>query len=106
MSDIKNSARTFIVAMDYDDTFTSCPETWSDVIGVLQKAGAEVVCVTFRDKTTPVSNFPGRVYYTGGMAKWKFMHQQGVEVRIWIDDQPALIGENPYRELILPFLET
>lgn len=42
MSDIKGAIRPFGISIDYDDTFTSCHETWTKVIGVLREAGAHV----------------------------------------------------------------
>lgn len=100
MSEIKSAIQPFVVAMDYDDTFTTCPETWTRVIDVLREAGAHVVCVTFRGQADPVTDFPGEVYYTAGTPKWEHMHEKGVHVKIWIDDWPSLIGENPYRILL------
>lgn len=100
MSEIKNAVRPFCISIDYDDTFTSCPDTWTKVINVLREAGASVVCVTFRGVDTPVPDFPGDVYYTGGRPKAEYMHEHGVEVNIWVDDSPELIGESPERRMI------
>ena len=95
ISEIKGAVRPFAVAVDYDDTFTSCPETWTKVIEVLRSAGANVFCVTFRGTDTPITDFPGEVFYTSGRKKWEYMHERQVDVHVWIDDWPALIGENP-----------
>lgn len=100
MSEIKNAVRPFGVAVDYDDTFTTCPETWTKVIDVLREAGARVFCVTFRDPRTPVTDFPGEVFYTSGRWKAEYMYEQQVDVHVWIDDWPMLIGENPERRAI------
>jgi hypothetical protein len=97
MSEIKNAVRPFGVAIDYDDTFTSCPETWTNVIEVLRAAGARVFCVTFRHPRTPIDDFPGEVFYTSGKLKAQYMHEQQVDVHVWIDDWPALIGESAER---------
>jgi len=97
MSELKSAVRPYGIAVDYDDTFTTCPETWTRVIETLRSAGANVFCVTFRGTDTPVTDFPGPVYYTSGQPKWQYMHAQEVDVHIWIDDWPALIGENPER---------
>lgn len=99
MSEIKGAIRPFCVAMDYDDTFSTCPETWSAVIAVLRAAGARVFCVTFRRPDMPVTNFPGEVFYTSGQLKADFMHALREEVKVWIDDRPELIGENPDRRM-------
>lgn len=97
-SEIIGAVRPFCVAVDYDDTFTSCPKTWTRVINVLREAGANVFCVTFRKPEHQITDFPGHVYYTAGRPKWEFMHEQGVHVHVWIDDWPALIGESPMRK--------
>jgi hypothetical protein len=97
VSELKEAVRPYGIAIDYDDTFSTCPETWGKVIDVLRAAGAHVFCVTFRTPDRVVTDFPGEVFYTAGRQKWEYMHDQQVDVHIWIDDQPALIGENPYR---------
>jgi len=99
-SQIKSAVRPFMIAMDYDDTFTSCPETWTSVINVLRRAGAHVVCVTSRTPEMKVRDFPGNVFYCSGKPKSQAMHEQGIEIKIWIDDQPEYIGENPDRLLL------
>jgi hypothetical protein len=96
-SEMKTAVRPLGIAIDYDDTFTTCKETWTKVIEVLRASRANVFCVTFRDPSTPVTDFPGKVYYTGGKRKWQYMYDNQIDVHIWIDDWPALIGENPYR---------
>jgi hypothetical protein len=98
VSEIKGAARPFTIAVDYDDTFTSCPETWTAVIDVLRKAGANVFCVTYRKPSMPVTDFPGEVFYTSGRAKADFMWEEHrTLVRVWVDDMPEIIGENPMR---------
>jgi len=99
MSEIKNAVRPFCVAVDYDDTFSTCPETWSKVVDVLRAAGANVFCVTFRHTAMPVRDFPGKVFYTNGQLTADFMHALKQDVHVWIDDRPELIGENPERRM-------
>lgn len=107
-SEIKGAVRPFCVAVDYDDTFSTCPETWTGVINVLRAAGANVFCVTFRKPSMPVTDFPGKVYYTGGVLKAEYMHEIQQDVHVWIDDRPELIGEYPerrmFREMMRPAL--
>ena len=98
MSELKNAIRPMGIAIDYDDTFSTCPETWTKVIEILRASNANVFCVTYRKETSdPITDFPGQVYYTGGRPKWEFMHEKQIDVHIWIDDWPALIGEDPRR---------
>lgn len=96
-SAIIGAVRPFGVSIDYDDTFTSRPKTWTAVITVLRNAGARVVCVTSRKPETPVSDFPGEVFYCSGRPKAEVMHENGVDIHVWIDDQPEYIGLNPER---------
>lgn len=99
MSEIKGAVRPFCVAVDYDDTFSTCPETWGRVVDVLRAAGANVFCVTFRRPTLPVTDFPGDVFYTSGQLKADYMHAAKQDVHVWIDDRPELIGEDPNRRM-------
>ena len=96
-SEMRTAVRPLGIAIDYDDTFTTCKETWTKVIEVLRASRANVFCVTTRGRDTPVTDFPGEVYYCNGKPKWQYLHELQVDVHIWIDDQPALIGEHPYR---------
>ena len=82
MSEIIGAVRPFCVAVDYDDTFSTCPKTWTKVIDVLRAAGALVFCVTFRPPTMPVTDFPGVVYYTAGQLKADFMHEMKQDVHV------------------------
>ena len=98
-SEIKGGSR-FCVAMDYDDTFTSCRETWTNVINALRCAGAEVVCVTSRTPEMKITDFPGEVFYCSGRQKAEVMREHGIRVRVWIDDAPEYIGQDPDRLLL------
>jgi len=100
MSEIIGAVRPFGVSVDYDDTFTSCPETWTRVIGVLREAGARVVCVTSRYPEMVVDDFPGEVFYCSGRPKREVMHENQVDIHVWIDDQPEYIGQDPNRLLL------
>lgn len=106
MSEIKDAVRPFCVAVDYDDTFSTCPETWTAVINVLRRAGAKVFCVTFRKPEDRIEDFPGSVFYTAGRLKSDYMHEMQQEVHVWIDDRPELIGENPERRMMRAILNS
>ena len=47
MSEMKSAVRAMGIAIDYDDTFTTCPETWTKVIELLRASNANVFCVTY-----------------------------------------------------------
>jgi hypothetical protein len=97
MSELKDAVRPYGVAIDYDDTFTTCPETWTEVCEVLRAAGARVFCVSSRTPEMAITDFPGEVFYTSAAPKAEYMAEQGVEVHIWIDDMPYLIGIDPLK---------
>lgn len=102
MSFPEHQVRPIGICVDYDDTFTSCPETWTRVINLLREAGANVFCITLRSPNCPVRDFPGQVYYADGQHKWEFAYENEIDVHIWIDDWPAIIGENPERAGLEP----
>jgi len=80
------------IAIDYDDTITSDPETWAKVIELLRQKH-DVLCCTFRTPAkAALIELPIPVYATDGVAKAEYMRNQGVWVDIWIDDWPELIG--------------
>lgn len=99
-SDIKGAVRPFTIAMDYDDTFTSCRETWTNVIQILRVAGARVVCVTSRRPEMLVTDFPGEVFYCSGRSKAEVAREHGLEIKVWIDDQPEYIGIGPEKLML------
>src|SRR5262252_7188038 len=95
MSEMREAVRPMGVAIDYDDTFTVCPETWTEVCEVLRQNNARVFCVTSRTPEMKITDFVGEVFYTSGQPKAEYMQAQGVDVHIWIDDMPWLIGMSP-----------
>ena len=93
------------IAIDFDDTFTSDPATWSDVIEVLQHAGHRVVCVSARrdcieHRQELMVALPNgvAVLLSYDTPKREFARRHGVNVDIWIDDMPEAI---PTREEVL-----
>jgi hypothetical protein len=97
-SEIKGQVRPFCISIDYDDTFSSCRETWTSVINVLRGAGAKVVCITSRKRELhPINDFPGEVFYCEGRPKAEVAFENDLDVRVWIDDQPEYIGSDPQR---------
>ena len=81
------------VSIDYDDTYTTCPETWDKIIKSLKDGGFSVFCVTARGVNEPIEHDLGvEVIYCNGNPKAKFCQDNGVGIDIWIDDMPWLIG--------------
>lgn len=87
-----------IIAIDYDDTFTSDTATWTNVINLLRAAGHKVVCITARQgndgnrrEVTAAMPEGVLVLFAYGWQKREFALANGVEVNIWIDDLPEAI---------------
>ncbi len=87
-----------LIAIDYDDTFTTDPTTWRQIIYVLQAYGHEVVCVSARyntfDNKRELEEAIGlgvEVVLCGHNAKAEVMAKRGTPVDIWIDNNPNAI---------------
>lgn len=79
-----------ILAIDYDNTYSSYPREFSQLRELFQKQGHEVFIVTARDKKTErieedLSAFD-HVFYTAGKAKASV-----VRADIFIDDSPVTL---------------
>lgn len=84
--------------MDFDDTFTACPELWVPFIQQAESAGHRVLIVTARRDTDE-----NRATIQGFLAEWKCVNhvvfaalgsklhavkKRDIKVDIWIDDDP------------------
>lgn len=78
-----------LLALDYDGTYSEDPDMWDVFIRVAKISGHEVVIVTMRHaEAEPVFLPPCMVYYTGRKAKGPWCAARGLNVDIWIDDNP------------------
>lgn len=91
------------IAIDYDNTYSSCPDMWSDIISIMKSFGNDVRIVTTRSPRD--DNIDGRIdpdipiIYCDGVAKKYYCHwfandYEGWDPDIWIDDKPESILEN------------
>ena len=88
-------------AIDFDGTFTACPELWKSFIANVISLGHRVIIVTARQSTPEnrsdvgdfldQNDFKLRVFYTSHSSKIWFMQRQGIKVDIWIDDDPTTL---------------
>lgn len=88
------------IAIDYDDTFTADPSLWSKFIN-LAKANHRVIMVTARRDTEENNDQINadldhwgcqiQVFFTSLSSKIKYMKDSGVEVNIWVDDDPRTL---------------
>ena len=84
------------IGIDYDDTYTADPEMWSEIMRLMSARGHIPLIVTFRDESLPghrIDDIRHEVFYTAGVPKAEYMLRQGIEIDIWCDDWPELIGE-------------
>lgn len=87
-----------LIAIDFDDTLTMDAKLWRDFIASAIAIGHRVVCVTARrdtdDNNETIDTWMHshgidlRVYYTGLASKVEHMKTLGLNVDIWIDDDP------------------
>lgn len=86
------------IAIDFDDTLTSDPELWLGFIDMCSLKGHKVVCVTARrdsdenleaiDSWMIKHDIEIPVYFTRLESKVEYMKRVGLDVDIWIDDDP------------------
>lgn len=82
-----------LIGLDYDNTYSDDPELFEGFISAAQKRGHQVFIVTARGPEMPVPVKSCEVFYTDGATKAPFMREQGLDIDIWIDDWPEIIGE-------------
>lgn len=81
------------IAIDYDDTYTADEDLFESFIATAKAKGHVVVFVTYRNKDThPITGIKHEIFYTAGQQKAEFMRNAGLEIDIWVDDWPELIG--------------
>ena len=87
------------IAIDYDGTYSVDPEMWKEVFRTFRNWGHCVYCVTKRyellssdiqkEMTIPI------IHAT--KSKKEAVRKHGIEIDVWIDDNPASI--TPYKSL-------
>jgi len=86
-----------IIALDYDHTFTEDPQVWYNAMMIMKQAGHTVVGVTMRYPAEAsgmdmrYDHVCSKIFFTGRRGKKQFMNEQGLNVDVWIDDQPMWI---------------
>jgi hypothetical protein len=86
------------IALDYDDTYTRDPIAWDELILLMRKRGHYVYIVTWRNELECEDIMHGHlphivdgIYATDRKAKQSFMFAQGINIHVWIDDNPFAI---------------
>lgn len=89
------------IALDYDKTYTADPNAWRNIINFLiGNNRATIHIVTSRDDRDTVEdtewfkagNIP--VVYCDYKAKRQVCEERGIQIDIWIDDNPYFIDHS------------
>jgi hypothetical protein len=85
------------IALDFDGTYTADPTAWNEFIELMQRQGHNVYCVTMRAESEGRAvrqALAGKVdgfFFTDRKAKQPYMFERGININIWIDDQPSFV---------------
>lgn len=84
------------IALDYDGTYTAAPDMWDRMIELFRFYGWRVFIVTARrdtEENVAEVSVPGcSVVFTRLAPKqWFMKEKRGIDVDIWIDDDPSVI---------------
>lgn len=85
------------IALDFDGTYTAAPHFWEDFIRKAEVSGHLVWIVTARDEDNDgidwskvgAARAPCTVIFCDGRPKRQIVRELGIEIDIWIDDNPA-----------------
>ena len=84
------------IAIDYDDTYSSSPNMFNEIIHTFWNYGHKVYIVTYRDSTqfNDMDMYIKHIddyIFTSGIGKQKYCEDNGLKIDIWIDDSPEAI---------------
>lgn len=90
------------IALDFDGTYDVDPELWKGFIRLARSRGHKVFVVTMRYKNSDEENdvraelghLVDGIFCTSRQAKKPYMEAQGVNINVWIDDNPNWILTN------------
>lgn len=80
------------IAIDYDHTWSADPDLFAGFANAAIQRGHTVLIATFRAESHQVPSVPVPVHYTAGKAKKAFLAAKGINVSIFIDDNPYAFG--------------
>ncbi|MNG98636.1 hypothetical protein D3C79_577860 [compost metagenome] len=91
-----------VIAVDFDETISDNEGGWLKVMMMLESLGYHVVVCTWRTPQTYPEDLKFlvdkgfKVFYTSLRCKKDYMKAQGIDVAIWIDDNPfAILNDAP-----------
>ena len=85
------------IMIDYDNTYTGDVDMWKKIIPVILMYGHNMYLVTSRGMDTPVEliqdfiQWKIPVVYCDYRAKQDVCKEQGINIDIWMDDDPIFI---------------
>lgn len=85
------------LALDYDGTYSRDPEGWDQFIDLMQMREHNVYLVTMRTRSESqeiyerLQNKVDGIFCTARKAKRSFMYAAGIDINVWIDDEPGWI---------------
>jgi hypothetical protein len=87
-----------LIAIDFDETLTRDSQLWAQFIATAESLGHRCICITARRQTEDniesidewmrMHGVSLPVYFTGLASKVEHAKKIGLEVDIWIDDDP------------------
>ena len=89
-----------IISIDFDGTYTTDPYVWDRFIEIARMAGHTVYCVTMRypseggDVIDSLQHKVDKIIFTSRKNKIGHMYALGINVGIWIDDNPNWIYQD------------
>lgn len=90
-----SSFRQLNIGLDWDGTANTDLEFWGEFIQLAKKFGHKVHIVTFRKETLEnirECDLPGALTYCADCApKDWHMRQKGIEIDVWIDNEPEKV---------------
>lgn len=84
--------------IDYDNTYTADVNMWRIILPTIKRCGHNVYLVTSRDVDTPIElvqdfvDMKIPIVYCAYRAKRDVCREQGIDIQVWIDDDPYYIN--------------
>ena len=85
------------IAFDFDKKISDHPTLFLEVMETFERFGWFVVVVTYRTPSTYPDDLDFlllkgyKVFFTSHTAKDKYMKSLGIDIDIWVDDEPETI---------------
>jgi UDP-galactopyranose mutase len=85
------------ISLDFDDTYTRDPILWDNFVVNARRHGHKVYVVTMRYKEEGQEVYEAlaenvdQIIFTGRMAKKPYVEAKGIDISVWIDDNPFAV---------------